>query len=137
MSVIIEITKRVRIGDVLQTPSGRSRFEIHHINADRVVIRVGKKGTMVAIPSSCFEGAPDFLRGKGWVRIGATHGVAHEGTLDRYLQSLSHGTSVASYVASILERASIVEIARKRPAKIRLRASSTDYQRPKRQQPPR
>ena len=120
MSMIIEITRKIRIGEILQTPSGRSQFKIYHINADRVMIQT-KKGTILTIPASCFESVPNFLRGKDWVKIGAKHGIANEETLDGFLQRFTHGTSIASYVAPILERTSIIEIDRKLPAKIRLK----------------
>lgn len=121
MSAIIEITRKIRIGEVLQTPSGRARFEVYHIDPDRVMIRVGRKETLLTIPSSCFDAARDYLKGKGWVRIGAVHGVADDRTLERCLQRFTHGTSAASYVAPILEKSGIFEIDRRRPARIRLR----------------
>ena len=121
MSIIVKITRGIPVGSLIKTPSGRSQFEVYHIDPDRVMIRVGKRGYILTIPASCFEGVPDFLRGKGWIRIGAIHNAALEGTFDEYVQRSTHGTSAASYVAPILERIGIIEIDRKRPARIRLK----------------
>jgi len=120
MDVMIEITRKIHLYEVLQTPSGRSQFEIYHIDPDRVVIKT-KSGTIISIPASCFIETPKFLREKNWVRIGAVHETASNDTLESHLQNFTHGTSVASYVAPILERAGIVEINGNRPAKLRLR----------------
>ena len=121
MSIIIKITQKIPVNSVIETPSGRSQFKIYHIDADRVMIQIGKKGNVLTIPASCFEEALGFLRGKGWIRIGAVHDVAHKGAFDEYVQRFTHGTSAASYVAPILEKIGVVDIDRKRPAKIRLK----------------
>jgi len=121
MSIIIEVTKKLHLYEEFYTPSGRSKFKIYHINADRVLIQT-QRGSIITIPASCFDGTLNFLKGKGWVKIGAKHDIADEGTLDEFLKRFTHGTSVASYVAPILERIGIVEIDRRRPAKIKLRS---------------
>ena len=118
--VIIQITQRIPIGVFVKSPSGRATFEIYHIDADRVMIKTGKKETIISIPASCFEDAPKFLRSRGWVRIGAIHGPSDENTFDFFVKQYMYGTSVASYVAPILEMSGIVEIDRTRPAKIKL-----------------
>ena len=51
MDVMIEITRKIHLYEVLQTPSGRSQFEIYHIDPDRVVIKT-KSGTIISIPAS-------------------------------------------------------------------------------------
>jgi len=66
MDAMIEITRRIRLHEVLKTPSGRSEFEIYHIDPDRVVIKT-KSDTILSIPASCFDETPKFLREKGWI----------------------------------------------------------------------
>lgn len=83
------------------------------------MLRVGD-GWPIHIPKDCWEGIPDFLRGRGWVLIGVTHGEPPHGTLDDYLQQFTHGTSEASYVPPILERILLVQLDRSKPNKIHL-----------------
>ncbi len=115
-----EISSRIRIGSQLATPSGRARFEVYQNDGERVRIRTLRTNAIISIPYTCFEEALNFLEGKGWVNIGAIHGQPGVRSLDECLQNLTHGKSIASYVATILETASFVEINRKYPAKIRL-----------------
>jgi len=123
MSVMIRITSRIpRFPHTLDTPSGK-QFKITHIDGEKVLIETGKKPSILKIPASALEEAPNFLRGKGWVRIGAVHEVSDVMSLDTFIKRFSHGTSLASYVAPLLELAEIAEIDRSRPAKIRLKAS--------------
>lgn len=118
--VIIKITSMIPIGSVLKTPSGRASFTLYHIDRSRVMIRTGKKGSIISIPAQCFEDIPNYLKNKGWVGIGATHGYSDEETLDKFVKSYTKGTSAASYVAPILEICNIIEIDRGRPAEIKL-----------------
>ena len=107
---------------VLNTPSGRSIFEIQERTQSGVRVIVGKqKKWRIHIPAECWEGIPNFLRGRSWVLIGAVHeGNPKPGSLDSYVQRFTHGTSAASYVAPILEKAGIVKIDRGRPNKVLL-----------------
>ena len=120
ISIIIKITSMIPIGSVLKTPSGRASFTIHHIDNSRVMIRTGKQGSIISIPAQCFEDTPNYLKNKGWIRIGAIHGYSEEETLDKFVKSYTKGTSAASYVAPILEMCNILEIVRGRPAEVKL-----------------
>jgi hypothetical protein len=123
MSVMIKITQKIpSLPSQLETPSGR-RFKIIHIDGEKVIVVTGKKPTRIKIPASALEDVPNFLEGKGWVRIGAIHGISDEASLDGFLKEFTYGTSIASYVAPILELAGIIEIDRRRPARIRLKTS--------------
>jgi len=123
MSVMINITRKIpSFPRSLETPSGK-QFKVVHIDGEKVLVETGRTPTTLRIPGSALEEAPRFLRGKGWVRIGAVHELSSETSLDSFLKRFSHGTSLASYVASLLELAGIAEIDRTRPAKIRLVAS--------------
>jgi len=117
--IMIAITTQVSPGMKIATPSGRAKFEIYHINSLRVMIHVGKKRSTIKIPAQCFEDVPNFLLGKGWVRIGAIHKTIQEDTFDSFVKQYTR-RSAASYVAPILEKAGIIEIDRSIPAKVRL-----------------
>lgn len=123
MSVLIKITRKIPLHSVLKTPSGKAQFEFYHIDSEKVVIKT-EGGNYIKIPAPCFEDAPDFLRGRGWIRIGALHDTSLGETLDSFVKRFTSGTSVASYIAPILEEAEIVEIDRRLPAKIRLKRSN-------------
>ena len=119
MSVMIKVTRRIpSFPFTLATPSGRAQFKITHVNSEKVIIATGKKDTQMKIPASALEEKPGFLRGKGWARIGVIHEISNEASLDSFLKRFTHGTSMASYVAPLLEFA---EIDRSRPARIRLK----------------
>ena len=123
MSVIIKIIQSIpEFPYSLATSSGR-RFRVTHIDGAKVLIETGEKPTILKIPASALEEAPNFLRGKGWVRIGAIHEITDELSLDSFMKRFSHGTSMASYVAPLLELAQIAEISRARPARIRFKTS--------------
>jgi len=117
--VMEKVLRLVQDGSMFETPSGHSTFKVEAVNRTGVRIRVGV-GWPIRIPAECWEGIPSFLRGKGWVIIGATHGSPPPGSFDQYLQQFTHGVSVASYVTPILERIGIVKVNRKKPSKIRL-----------------
>jgi len=119
MDEYFEISSRIPPGTILKTPSGRSEFKWVHSDILRVILEVGKKKIWLTIPSSCFEKLPGFLRGKGWVRIGATHGVPSPNTVDAFLQQYTNGTSVASYVIPIFEKVNMIKVLRKQPMRVR------------------
>jgi len=108
----------VSAGTVMKTPSGRGEFRIKQIGREGIEVEVGKGGYPIHIPRECWNGLPEFLENKGWVRIGATHSITRDFTLDSYLKRFTSGTSAASYVATILEKAGLVKIDRSRPNKI-------------------
>jgi len=126
MSVFERITREIRSGMVLHTPVRRARFKVDSVDAKNgiVVFFVGAE-TRIKIPRVCWDGIPDFLRGRGWVKIGARHDTAPIGTLEEYLdrywkQGKTHASG-ASYVVPVLEHLGIVEVDHKTPSKVRLR----------------
>ena len=121
MSAMIRITQKIpSLPHLLETPSGK-HFKIIHIDGEKVLIETGKKPSVLKIPAPALDEAPDFLRGKSWVRIAAVHEISNDLSLDAFLKRFSHGTSLASYVAPLLELGEIASIDRRRPAKIRLK----------------
>ena len=123
MSIMIKITQKIPLHSILKTPSGKAQFEFYHVDGEKVIIET-EGGSYIKIPAACFENAPIFLRRRGWTGIGALHAISHEETFDNFVKRFTSGTSVASYVAPILEKAGIVEIDRSRPAKLRLKISN-------------
>jgi hypothetical protein len=124
MSVFERITKEMRAGMTLHTPVRNAPFTIDSIDADHVVFFVGAQ-TKIEIPRACWDGIPNFLSGKGWVKIGAKHDVAPRGTFEEYLdkyweEGKSHASG-ASYAVPILEHLKIVEVDHRIPSRIRLR----------------
>ena len=119
MRIVKRIVDQILPGTVLKTPSRHSSFRVESVDSGGVMLRVGA-GWPICVPKDCWEGIPDFLRGRGWVLIGATHGDPPHGSLDDYLQKFTHGTSAASYVVPILERILLVQVDKGKPGKIRL-----------------
>ena len=122
-SVESAIRKHTSPGQCLNTPDMRksASFEIGRLDAEGMILLIGKKKTPTRIPWTCLEGIPAFLRGKGWVVIGTVFYVwGRPGTLDGYLKKwITTGT--AGWVAAVLKKTEIVEIDRNRPMSIRLK----------------
>lgn len=85
-----------------------------------VVLLLGKQQTPTPISWSVLEGMVGFLEGRSWVTIGSVFDTqGDDRTLDGYLKrSIKRAT--AGWVAALMERASVVEIDRDRPARVRL-----------------
>lgn len=126
--IMMEISERM----ILNTTVYNVPFRIGCVDSEKVVLFVGKemKSKMV-IPKAWWDGIPDFLRGKGWVKIGAKHESTtkdQEESLEKYLDSCSNENgSYSSYVVPILQRLRIVDVdvgkrgRNGRPAQIKLR----------------
>jgi hypothetical protein len=70
----------------LETPSGK-QFKITHADGERVLIETGRTPSIIKIPASGLEEAPNFLRGKGWISIGPVQGNPDEPPLDALARS--------------------------------------------------
>lgn len=104
----------------MPTPTGRATFIVHDLNREGIILLFGPKRTPTRLTWDCLEGIPEFLRNRGWMRVGANRDVnGNPGTLDAYLKRCLK-RQTADYVAVVLERAGIVELDRERPARIRL-----------------
>jgi hypothetical protein len=95
------------------------RFLIEEVSNSGVTLVLGK-GWRTPIPADCWNGITTFLRGKGWVEIGAVHGLSRPGTLEAYIDNFI-SRSASNYVAAVLEHVGLVEIDRQRPSKVRLK----------------
>lgn len=125
LSLFDRILKEVPVGLVLYTPVQRKPFSVKCKEPDRIVFLVKK--TKIEVSKDCWNGIPDFLRGKGWVKIGAKHEVLEKlstGTLERYLRENSVNdksrASQGSYVAPLLEHLKIVEVRHEKYSAVRL-----------------
>ena len=124
MSLFESVRRRIPPDTALCTPVKRCKFRINYEKDAIVFLKDANKKPFSKTPRICWDGIPDFLRGKGWVRIGPNFGVAPEKSLQEYLdrfwsQGKTH-SSEANNVASVLEHLGIVEIDHNRPSKVRL-----------------
>lgn len=109
-------------GSLLLTPSGKGRFTVARYTSDGLVLLLGEKEAWTLLPWRALEGLPDYLRGRGWILIGGVYSTDSQvGSLDEYLKRyLKRAT--AGWVAVVLEKATLLEIDRSRPARVKLRA---------------
>ena len=124
MSIFGRILKEISPGRIFYTPVMKKPFKIKAVKPNMLVFFVGKK-TSINIPRECWDGIPNFLENKGWVKIGSIHDKAQIGTfeeyLDRYGSKGKTHASGGSYVVPVLEYLDIVEVDNRRPSKIRLK----------------
>lgn len=143
MSVFERIVKEIPLGMEMHTPVKKKPFRINFIDVEKKMvyfsageelerIHVGVK-TPIYVPERCFDGIIEFLKGKGWVRIGPRYDVAPAKTLQEHLDYVGWGrssvgsdqkkshTSDANYVASVLEHLKIIEVDPSIPSKVRLK----------------
>jgi hypothetical protein len=113
------IRSTLRSGEVLPTPTGTATFTVDQIDADGLSLLFGPKKTRTLLTWPCLEGVPGYLRGQGWVLVGANRDVNSDYGLDGYLKSWIK-RQTANYVAVVLERAGVLELDRERPARVRL-----------------
>ena len=106
-----EVERAVRASIVavaqLRTPTGRGAFTVHELRSDALVLLLGQQEAWTALPWAGLEGVADYLRGRGWVKIGGRYNVgSDDGTLDAYLKTITR-RATASWVAVVLERAGV------------------------------
>lgn len=115
------IRARIPSGVRLPTPTGRGEFVVHEIGPTGLVLLLGEKRAWTPFSWNCIEGIPGFLRGRGWVSVGANRDVHNDApNLDGYLKRCIK-RQTANYMAVVLERADVVELDRETPAQVRLR----------------
>lgn len=119
-SVEAAIRSSIHPGEVLPTPTGTATFVVDKMDAAGMSLLFGPKMTKTLLTWRCLEGVPRYLRGQGWVPVGANRDVNGNYGLDGYLKHWIK-RQTANYVAVVLERAGVLELDRGRPAKVRLR----------------
>ena len=118
-SVEAAIRSSIRPGEVLPTPTGTATFVVDQLEAEGLSLLFGPKETRTLLTWRCLEGVPGYLRGQGWVLVGANRDVNGDYGLDGYLKGCIK-RQTANYVAVVLERAGVLELDRERPARVRL-----------------
>lgn len=105
------IEQSLVVGQVLPTPSSKGTpFQI--LAMDSAGIKIGKQKIPRITWSALAEAVADVGNQGGSVPIGATHGTPKPATLEACLMdALGTKTSTASYAASILEAARVIEYA--------------------------
>lgn len=108
-------------GDLLATPSGRGHFRVAQYTPDELVLLLGEQEWRTPLPWQALEDLPDFLRNRGWVRIGSVFSSDSEAaSLDEYMKRFQR-RATAGWVAVVLEKAQVLAIDRSRPARLKLR----------------
>ena len=112
-------------GATLHTPARRAPFVVDAVDGRGVVLLLGEGEWQTLIPWECLEGIAGLLRDREWVRIGGTYSVDGEpGTLDGHCKQYVN-RATAAWVASVLEKAGVVDVDTSLPAKVRLRPEFT------------
>jgi hypothetical protein len=105
----------------LTTLSRSAPFVLEKFTLQGLVLLLGAQQTATPITWECLEGLPDYLRGRGWVRIGSKYEMTADlGTLDAYLKGCI-ARATGGWVAAVLEEAEVLDLLRGRPAEVRLR----------------
>lgn len=122
------IEQSLAVGQVLPTPSSKgSPFQI--LAMDSAGIKINKQIPRITW-NALAEAVADVGNQGGSVPIGATHGIPKPATLESCLMdALGTKTSTASYAASILEAARVIEyvkIAGSRAMHVRLLSPFTE-----------
>ena len=116
------IRESVADGERLKTAADGAPFTVEQLTPNALVLLLGEGQHKTPVSWQCLEGIPAFLRGKDWVPIGAGKYTTESDpqTLDGYLKR-SVNRATASWVAGVLEHAGLVEVDRRRPARVRLK----------------
>ena len=116
------IRSRIRAPFELSTPARGAPFVVQRITDRGIVLLLGEHRAYTPLSWECLEGIADYLRGRGWMKIGSKYAVtADPDTLDAYLKRCIK-TATAGWVAAVLEYVGVVGINRSRPATVRLEA---------------
>lgn len=103
------IKQHCTYGDVLPTSGGQSSFKIIAIETDGLKVLAGKS-KLPLIPWDTLENVIPYLAGRNSVKVGGVRqSIGAPGTLDDYFKRTVSQTTVANYVAAILEKARVVE----------------------------
>jgi hypothetical protein len=114
--VRIQVTK-------LSNVASSGHFAVARYTSEGLALLLGKKEAWTPLPWRAMEGVPEFLRGRGWVRVGGVYSTdSAAGSLDEYLKAyLNRATT--DWVAVLLERAAVLAIDRSRPARVKLNSN--------------
>lgn len=114
------IRRSVGPGTRLATPGEARPFKVADVNADGIVLLLGKGQWRTVVPWEALEGIPNLLRGRGWVRTTGTFAASNDvASLSGYLKQFVY-RETANWVAVVLESAGVVQLDRTRPVRARL-----------------
>lgn len=104
----------------LDTPGQARPFEVAAIDAEGIVLLLGRGRWRTPIPWDALEGLADLLRRRGWVRTSGSYEYSDDvttpsGHLKQYVYR-----ETSNWVMVVLEQAGVVELDRRRPIKARL-----------------
>jgi hypothetical protein len=110
----------VASGTRIETPARGAPFTVARLDDRGMVLLLGQQEAWTPLTWECLEGVIPFLAGRGWIDIGTRYETnVDPTTLDGYLKGyLKRAT--AGWVAAVLEKAGLLEIDRRPPARVRL-----------------
>lgn len=125
MSLFDRVRREIPSGTIFHTPVKRCQFRIDYENDQVVFFKDTKEKPFSKTPKICWDGIPEFLNNKGWVKIGEVFGVPEEGTFQYYIDKFhpqgKTSSTEAGHIASVLEHLGIVEVDPHRPfARVKL-----------------
>jgi len=114
------IRRSLHDGQLLSTPSRAAPFIVSRIDDGGVTMLFGRQQTPTHFGWPVWESVLAFLGGSGWVELGGRFATqTAPGSLDSYLKNHMK-RATAGWVAVVLEAAGLVEIDRRRPARVRV-----------------
>lgn len=114
------VRSSVEEGARLPTTAGKAGFVVDRLDSRGVTLLFGPPAHADVLLLACLEGIVDYLQGRNWTPVGANRDVrGNPNTLDWYLkQHVARQTT--NYVAVLLNRAGVLDLETKRPARVRL-----------------
>jgi hypothetical protein len=113
------VRAQVQSGTRLTTPARGAPFTVARVDDRGIVLLLGQQEAWTPLTWACLEGIVPFLAGRDWVNIGSVYETRIDPeTLDGYLKSCVK-RATAGWVAAVLDEAGVVEIDRRRPARVR------------------
>lgn len=114
------VRRSIPAGTNLKTPAREAPFTVDKLDRDGVVLLLGAGQWATRLSWECLEGIPAYVRSRGSVAIGSRYEVeGTRGTLDEYLKRYVR-RATAGWVAALLERAGVLEVARTRPTSVKV-----------------
>ena len=115
------VRSTIKAGAVLATPAQGARFSVASVDDNGLVLLLGEKEARTRFTWEALEGVGELLAGGTWIPIGSSYSTDQSpGTLDAYLKRHVN-RATAGWIAAVLEAAGVIEIDRRRPARIRKR----------------
>jgi hypothetical protein len=115
------VRKAISAGDTLYTPSRVKPFTIGRMDTRTITLNLGALETATPIPWAVLEEVPKTFSTIEWTDIGMTFSTSSTcGTFDEFMKVRVPARATSNWVAALLEAAGVIEIDRKKPARIRI-----------------